>query len=102
MGGSKAGGKAAAKTNKAKHGDGFYANIGALGGVKSRGGGFSANRELARMAGAIGGRRGRRGPQKANTEAVQPKPTAEMFGMKFCKKCNQNHFLTAWPHGEGK
>lgn len=103
MSGSKAGGKAAAKKNKAKHGPEFYANIGALGGHKSRGGGFSANRELAREAGAKGGRRGRRGPQDAYTGVTaKPKPTPEMFGLKRCNECNQNHFVAAWPHGEGK
>ena len=34
MAGTKAGGKAAAATNKAKYGKDFYANIGAKGGAK--------------------------------------------------------------------
>ena len=41
MAGTKAGGKKAAMTNKAKHGDDFYAKIGAKGGVKGTTGGFA-------------------------------------------------------------
>ena len=56
MAGTKLGGQAAAATNKAKYGADFYAKIGAQGGKKGRTGGFWANRELARIAGAKGGR----------------------------------------------
>ena len=61
MAGTKAGGKAAAATNKAKYGDDFYRRIGARGGRNGHTGGFFANRELARRVGAIGGRKSRRG-----------------------------------------
>ena len=60
MAGTKEGGKTAASTNKAKYGADFYARIGAMGGKKGRTGGFFANRELARTAGAKGGRISRR------------------------------------------
>ena len=60
MAGTKAGGEAAAKTNKTKYGADFYAKIGAAGGKKGKTGGFYANRELAREAGARGGRVSRR------------------------------------------
>lgn len=60
MAGTKAGGQAAAETNKKKYGADFYAKIGAAGGKMSRTGGFAANRELARIAGAKGGRISRR------------------------------------------
>jgi uncharacterized protein len=60
MAGTKAGGKAAAATNKKKYGSDFYARIGAAGGVKGRTGGFFANRELARAAGRRGGQISRR------------------------------------------
>ncbi len=60
MAGTKAGGRAAASTNKLKYGPDFYAKIGAAGGKKGRTGGFYANRELARLAGAKGGRISRR------------------------------------------
>lgn len=61
MAGTKAGGKAAAKTNIERHGSDFYAKIGAKGGRNGRTGGFYANRELARRAGELGGRKSRRG-----------------------------------------
>ena len=60
MAGTKAGGKLAAATNKAKYGAEFYAKIGAKGGKNGRTGGFAANRDLARLAGAKGGRISRR------------------------------------------
>ena len=60
MAGTKEGGKAAAQTNKTKYGADYYSRIGAEGGKKSRNGGFYANRELARIAGAKGGRISRR------------------------------------------
>lgn len=61
MGGTIAGGRAAAATNKRKYGEDFYRKIGAKGGQNGRTGGFYANRELARKAGAMGGRISRRG-----------------------------------------
>lgn len=69
--GTKAGGQKAAATNKAKHGSDFYARIGAKGGKLGRTGGFAANPELARIAGAKGGRISRR-TKKADT-AAEPK-----------------------------
>jgi len=60
MAGTKEGGVKAAATNKAKHGADFYARIGAKGGRNGRTGGFAANPELARIAGAKGGRVSRR------------------------------------------
>lgn len=63
MSGTVSGGKAAARTNKAKYGSDFYAKIGSKGGKLGKTGGFYANRELARIAGAKGGRISRRGKQ---------------------------------------
>lgn len=60
MAGTTAGGKRAAATNKRKYGEDFYIVQGAKGGRKGRTGGFFANRELARIAGAKGGRISRR------------------------------------------
>ena len=60
MAGTKEGGKKAAARNKAKYGPDFYAKIGASGGKKGTTGGFFANRDLARSAGAKGGRISRR------------------------------------------
>lgn len=65
MAGTKAGGQAAAATNKAKYGPGFYAKIGAKGGKLGHTGGFFANRELASTAGRKGGLISRRGPRNA-------------------------------------
>lgn len=67
MAGTVAGGKAAAATNKKRYGKNFYAVIGAKGGKLGRTGGFYANRELARTAGAIGGRKSRRGKRVTQT-----------------------------------
>ena len=68
MAGTKKGGEKAAATNKAKHGADFYAKIGAKGGRLGRTGGFAANPDLARIAGAKGGRISRR--KKAVTVAA--------------------------------
>jgi general stress protein YciG len=70
MAGTIAGGKSAALTNKEKYGADFYAKIGAKGGRKGRTGGFFANRELARVAGAKGGRISRRTKKATETEAT--------------------------------
>ena len=64
MAGTKDGGQKAAATNKTKYGKDFYARIGAMGGKMGHTGGFYANRDLARKAGAIGGRISRRGKAK--------------------------------------
>lgn len=60
MPGTKEGGLAAAETIKKKHGDDFFKRIGSKGGKSGNSGGFAANRELARIAGAKGGRISRR------------------------------------------
>lgn len=68
MAGTKAGGLKAAATNKARHGKDFYASIGKKGGQNGHTGGFAANRELARVAGAKGGRKSRRTKVAATTK----------------------------------
>ena len=67
MAGTKAGAKKAAATNKARYGENFYATIGRKGGQNGTTGGFAANPELARLAGAKGGRISRRGSAKKAT-----------------------------------
>jgi len=62
MAGTKEGGAKAAATNKAKYGADFYSVQGAKGGKAGHTGGFYANRELARTAGAKGGRISKRVP----------------------------------------
>lgn len=64
MAGTKLGGQMAAAKNKELYGEDFYKKIGAKGGRISKTGGFYANRELARKAGAIGGAISRRGPKR--------------------------------------
>lgn len=61
MAGTLIGGKKAAQVNKELYGKDFYKNIGSIGGKKGTTGGFFANKELARIAGAKGGRISRRG-----------------------------------------
>ena len=69
MSGTKLGGLRAAATNKERHGEGFYAKIGAIGGRAGHTGGFASNPELAKLAGAKGGRISRRGPAKKGGDA---------------------------------
>lgn len=68
MAGTKAGGKLAAKKNLARD-PLFYAKIGAKGGRNGHTGGFAANPELARVAGAKGGRISRRRKATTSIEA---------------------------------
>lgn len=60
MPGTKAGGLKASITNRKKYGESFYKRIGKIGGQNGHTGGFSSNPELARIAGAKGGRKSRR------------------------------------------
>lgn len=64
MAGTVEGGRKSAITNKQKHGADFYVKNGAKGGRLGRTGGFYANRDLARKAGALGGAKSRRGKLK--------------------------------------
>ncbi len=59
MAGTKEGGKKAAAKNLQRDPN-FYAKIGSKGGKNGNTGGFAANPELARIAGAQGGRISRR------------------------------------------
>lgn len=61
MPGTRQGGLNAAATNKERYGKSYYKRIGALGGLKSTGGGFRANPELASLAGKLGGLKSKRG-----------------------------------------
>ena len=55
MAGTKEGALKALATNRKLYGEDFYKRIGRLGGNKGTTGGFYANRELASIAGRIGG-----------------------------------------------
>lgn len=59
--GTIAGGRKTRETNYKKHGKDFYKRIGAIGGRRGSTGGFYANRALASIAGAMGGRVSKRG-----------------------------------------
>lgn len=72
MSGTKIGGLRAAATNKERRGEDWYAHIGSIGGRKGTTGGFYANRELARTAGAIGGQKPKRGmARKSRLEGLK-------------------------------
>ena len=80
MAGTKAGGIKAAKTNKEVHGEDFYSRIGSKGGQAGHTGGFAANPELAKEAGAKGGRKSRRGPAGTKKEKQYVwRPGDELF-----------------------
>jgi len=64
MSGTKAGGQKAKATNLARYGADYYAEIGRKGGQNGHTGGFASNPELARIAGAKGGKISKRGPAK--------------------------------------
>lgn len=66
MAGTRAGGRKASVTNKKKYGDDFYRNIGRQGGSKSHPEtrAFATNPELAKAAGAKGGKTSKRGPAR--------------------------------------
>ena len=68
MSGTKAGGILTYKTNIERYGKDYYKRIGAMGGAVGRTGGFFADRELARIAGAKGGATSRRGKSKKPSE----------------------------------
>lgn len=63
MAGSIAGGLKCAKANKERYGEDWYREIGRKGGSRktNKPKGFAANPELARIAGAAGGRKSKRG-----------------------------------------
>ena len=66
MSGNREGGKKPSVTNKKKYGDDFYKRIGRQGGSKSHPEtrAFATNPELAKVAGAKGGKISKRGPAR--------------------------------------
>jgi general stress protein YciG len=76
MSGTKAGGIAAAESNKRKYGHDFYANIGRIGGAKSTKGGFwhkkyvLGDTESISRAGQMGGAKGK--PSRRNKATKRP------------------------------
>lgn len=68
MAGTKIGGLKAAKKVKERFGADHFRKIGKVGGETGTTGGFYANRELAKVAGAKGGRISKRGPFKVKPD----------------------------------
>lgn len=83
MSGTVAGGKKAAATNMKKYGKDFYKKNGKKGGQNGHTGGFYANHELARIAGAKGGKKSRRGPakKKAKIASIDSNVNVEPVGV---------------------
>ena len=79
MAGTVEGGRKAAATNRKKYGKEFYANIGRKGGRNGHTGGFAANPELAKIAGAIGGRKSKRGPAKRGGKVINASYTDDQL-----------------------
>lgn len=71
MAGNKAGGIKASIKNKQLHGEDFYQRIGRIGGKNGHTGGFAKNPELAKIAGAKGGKKSRRGKSKKTLEKAR-------------------------------
>lgn len=67
MSGTKKGGLKTYRTNLKKYGKDFYSRIGRKGGKNGHTGGFAANPELAKIAGAKGGRKSKRGASICQT-----------------------------------
>ena len=89
MAGTVAGGRKAARTNKAKYGKDFYKNLGRTGGRNGHTGGFASmsvgrdgltGYERARIAGAKCGRISKRGPAKGNKKIEDDKELESMRG----------------------
>lgn len=94
MAGNQAGGKEAAKTNKAKYGDDFYKRIGATGGKNGTGmKGFACNPQLASEAGRKGGKKSKR--TKTSFTAVT---TAKMTATVSSKSNLDDAMTTATSH----
>ena len=71
MAGNRAGGIKASLKNKQLHGEDFYKRIGQKGGRNGHTGGFASNPELARIAGAKGGKKSRRGKSKKTLKEAE-------------------------------
>lgn len=73
MSGTVTGGRKAAATNKELYGKEFYQRIGRIGGERGHTGGFASNPELARIAGAKGGRVSKRGSGSSTVKKIEPR-----------------------------
>lgn len=100
MSGTKLGGLKTRETNLKKYGSDYYKRIGAIGGrkVTNTPKGFAANPELARLAGAKGGRKSKRGPSKNKKIKVVSEEEAKEIKVK--KENNKGKF--GWLFGKRK
>jgi hypothetical protein len=71
MPGTKTGGEISAQKNKERYGEDFYARIGAIGGSRSFGTGFTS--DTARIWGAVGGSLSRKGRKLTPDERAKVK-----------------------------
>lgn len=89
MAGNHAGGEKTAETVKKRYGDAYFKRIGALGGKKSKGGGFSRVDGLASRAGRLGGMNSR----IENTDCTHDYPHESFYvnGDKYlrCTRCRK-------------
>lgn len=76
---TKAGGVKARETTYRRHGKDFYKRIGSIGGKAptNKPKGFAANPELAKRAGALGGRISRRGQSKKDKDIEEAEKILE-------------------------
>lgn len=104
MSGTRDGGLRAAEVNKKRHGEDFYQKIGSIGGKNGHTGGFASNPDLARKAGAKGGKFSSRGiprcimlnGKKYQFDTVQEasKFVAKNFGVKSYKYIDGEKTIT--------
>jgi general stress protein YciG len=88
--GTVSGGLRAAQTNKKLYGANFYRTIGRMGGLKSRGGGFSKDTDLARVAGRKGGQQRRKQTRCKRGHVFNESNTyVDPSGGRQCKTCNR-------------
>lgn len=71
MAGTRIGGMRSAESNIRQYGEDFYKRIGSIGGAKGHTGGFYVNREMAKVAGRLGGLSGSRNNDYAFKRASQ-------------------------------
>lgn len=89
MAGNVDGGHKTAATVKKRYGEAYFKQIGALGGKKSKGGGFSRVDGLASRAGRLGGMNSR--IEKAECDHGYPHESFHINGDKYlrCTKCRK-------------
>ena len=85
MSGTQAGGLKARQTNYETHGNDFYKRIGAIGGRNGHTGGFASNPELAKKAGAKGGKISKRGRKRMSNKQPEKIDLKKAFA-EYAKK----------------